>query len=1046
MASSSSSGAAPSPVGHTNTPAPASIAQHFPNQLVALLYLQQQQQQQARQHQKQNQHQHQHQGQGPGQGSKKSSASPGPSKLPPLPEASHVNALNLATGSAPIGLPASLNHAVDAALADLSAPQRAVVGARGAGYSNAVIELANEEFRQRWEQLCLAALDDGDEGGSHMDGGFSRPAPATMVPAGWSSAANPGGMGGSWELLAASSAVPPEAGGRPIARSSSRNLLAGLSQPHWTQSRLHDEKLRRRMAQMREAEEWRKNPVFRRTELNVTKLDDAEGIIALAPAWLELDSPDEGIRLDSEIALHALLAYAAYLSIPTFILPPPSSDPARRHLLPHYARAVSAALHAGPGGEGAPSAGSWMTLAVRLPISSPHSLAQILASRSMTSVHSHASGGASHGSSSNFRASDDWAFEAWSQIRHLCGYQPRLQVLLDLSMPLPASAGLARWVAEPVSHIWLPASTFLSNAKGFPVLSKAAQTFLRSLLAKSPRPVVVLSGSHDPPPQHTRGGPTAYLEYLRHLERTSAPENAVSVFARGYADWLQAPLQPLMDNLEGATYEVFERDPIKYALYQEAVRQALVARPAGDITSIWVCGAGRGPLVSRCLAAAADAGRVVRIVALEKNPSAIIALQEKQVTEWGADRVEVRFGDMRTAERPAREDERADILVSELLGSFGDNELSPECLDGACRFLKQTGVSIPSSYTSYLTPLSSAKLHSEVLAAGSSSAATSSGPEDAKNNPCAANAPQVKAAETPFVVLFGAVDFPAAAAPSDAIAGSPNHGSSPAAGVAVQECWTFSHGPINAADIPLDSSGLPISNSHNIRTSSHCFSIPQASLVHGLAGYFEAHLYGNVVMSIHPDPARASKDMLSWFPIYFPLKEPLFVPADGELEVHLWRLTKGRKVWYEWSCEVYLNVQHAVAGGGGGASAGNGTASKRASAIQFVEPTAAAAPAGRESPMLGTGEWAPGGSAFANAPHTPRIPSVALPSDHHDDLFSRRGGSVPTQRQASSASAASATANARASPLPPYPVKATRVKIGMSSLQNPNGRSSWVGM
>ncbi len=28
--------------------------------------------------------------------------------------------------------------------------------------------------------------------------------------------------------------------------------------------------------------------------------------------------------------------------------------------------------------------------------------------------------------------------------------------------------------------------------------------------------------------------------------------------------------------------------------------------------------------------------------------------------------------------------------VSELLGSFGDNELSPECLDGAQRFLRRT--------------------------------------------------------------------------------------------------------------------------------------------------------------------------------------------------------------------------------------------------------------------------------------------------------------------------------------------------------------------
>jgi hypothetical protein len=40
---------------------------------------------------------------------------------------------------------------------------------------------------------------------------------------------------------------------------------------------------------------------------------------------------------------------------------------------------------------------------------------------------------------------------------------------------------------------------------------------------------------------------------------------------------------------------------------------------------------------------------------------------------------------MRAVELP----QEVDILVSELLGSFGDNELSPECLDGAMRFLKR---------------------------------------------------------------------------------------------------------------------------------------------------------------------------------------------------------------------------------------------------------------------------------------------------------------------------------------------------------------------
>ena len=57
----------------------------------------------------------------------------------------------------------------------------------------------------------------------------------------------------------------------------------------------------------------------------------------------------------------------------------------------------------------------------------------------------------------------------------------------------------------------------------------------------------------------------------------------------------------------------------------------------------------------------------------------VLALHKR----WG-DRVEVVAADMRRWEAT----EKADILVSELLGSFGDNELSPECLDGAQRFLQ----------------------------------------------------------------------------------------------------------------------------------------------------------------------------------------------------------------------------------------------------------------------------------------------------------------------------------------------------------------------
>ena len=58
-------------------------------------------------------------------------------------------------------------------------------------------------------------------------------------------------------------------------------------------------------------------------------------------------------------------------------------------------------------------------------------------------------------------------------------------------------------------------------------------------------------------------------------------------------------------------------------------------------------------------------------------------MENLRVDQWGP-LVTVVSSDMRQWEAPVK----ADIIVSELLGSFGDNELSPECLDGAQKFLK----------------------------------------------------------------------------------------------------------------------------------------------------------------------------------------------------------------------------------------------------------------------------------------------------------------------------------------------------------------------
>ena len=96
-------------------------------------------------------------------------------------------------------------------------------------------------------------------------------------------------------------------------------------------------------------------------------------------------------------------------------------------------------------------------------------------------------------------------------------------------------------------------------------------------------------------------------------------------YEHSYWDVMQAPLQPLMDNLESQTYETFERDAAKYIEYEKAITQAFKDRPS--ITTVMVVGAGRGPLVRASINASKSTGVRVKLYALEKNPNAIVTLR-----------------------------------------------------------------------------------------------------------------------------------------------------------------------------------------------------------------------------------------------------------------------------------------------------------------------------------------------------------------------------------------------------------------------------------
>lgn len=298
-------------------------------------------------------------------------------------------------------------------------------------------------------------------------------------------------------------------------------------------------------------------------------------------------------------------------------------------------------------------------------------------------------------------------------------------------------------------------------------------------------------------------------------------------------------------------------------MYEEAIFRALQDKFAQDgsaeyVPVVMIVGAGRGGIVEAAMRSESRIQRKIRIYALDKNPHALITMRTKQQFDQRWAEVVLVHSDMR-AWQPS---ELCDILVSEMLGSFGDNELSPECLHGAERFMKPTGVSIPKWYKSYLCPLTSPRLHHAVTSIGTPAGF-----------------------ESPYVVRLHNMHL---------LAARP------------LECWTFEHPePQNAANCNRQRAAVggwippaaldPIDNS---RSCSLKFRIPVAALIHGFAGYFDCCLYDEVHVSIHPD--NHTTNMSSWFEIFFPLRDPIYVAADQDLEAHFWRLCSPQKVWYEW--------------------------------------------------------------------------------------------------------------------------------------------------
>ncbi|XP_055696144.1 protein arginine N-methyltransferase 5 isoform X2 [Lutzomyia longipalpis] len=436
---------------------------------------------------------------------------------------------------------------------------------------------------------------------------------------------------------------------------------------------------------------------------------------------------------------------------------------------------------------------------------------------------------------------DTWLW--WNRFRLQSDFNGKHRLSLVLSADIPSQDEILRWLGEPVDYLVVSSDIFIQNKANYPVLSLAHQDVISQFIRKTKAKFIVKANPND-------GNLRYYAEYLRHLQEKFHEVDPMD----GFDDLIEIPLQPLFDNLDTYTYEIFEKDPVKYVYYQRAIEAALIDKIPEEEKStktaiLMVLGAGRGPLVRSSLNAATNTGRKVRIYVIEKNQNIRNTLEALWREMWPRDTVQLIFSDMRDFST----EEKADIIVSELLGSFGDNELSPECLDGAQVHLKPDGISIPSSYTSHIEPIMSSKLYNQVRLVTKT--------ED-QNMQLRGKS---KVMETTYVVYMKNVFH---------IADEP------------KPLFTFHH----------PNRDKVINNNRYGRVS---FTTKLDSVLHGFAGYFDTVLYKDIVLSIHP--MTHTNGLSSWFSMFIPISTPVNLKAGEEIELNVWRHVAQRKVWYEWS-------------------------------------------------------------------------------------------------------------------------------------------------
>ncbi|CCD22815.1 protein arginine N-methyltransferase NDAI_0A06610 [Naumovozyma dairenensis CBS 421] len=561
--------------------------------------------------------------------------------------------------------------------------------------------------------------------------------------------------------------------------------------------------------------------------------------IGLLSSWLELE---DGTPLNREISFQVLLnecKYARFAGIEKLILAPPRN----LKTIQSYSQIISRLLNTREITNVPP-----LVLSISLPL---------------------------------YEDSDSLAaWELWNTIRKICNYHKSLTVSLALPKIKTPTHVLSRWLSEPVSCLLISSSVFATNQYEYPVLHKYNQNIIKKFQEINGNSqtisgeLVIILHSLDKSGDQIKMEESVYVDYINYLLKRN--DTLLITKNKDHNDVLSQPslmppLQPHKETLSNSIYSVFENDTVKYDLYEQSIDEAMLDLIGNNTMDknliVLIAGAGRGPLVNKVFLIAKRHGILshIQIIALEKNPQAYLYLQKRNFDKW-ENKVDLVLEDMRFWSDSSI---KVDLCISELLGSFGCNELSPECLWNIEKcHSKESTIFIPQSYSSYIAPISSPILYQSLATK-----------ESGLESPWVAH-------NIPYTFLSSKVN----------------------------QLWTFKH-PARPNTIENEISNF----SRNMTTE---FKIKHRGDIHALMGFFSAELYKGSKISIVPNELpikflsqddsepniQKTHGMYSWSPIVFPLAYPFSVSDNTEITVLFSRVHSFEKVWYEWSLESFVYV------------------------------------------------------------------------------------------------------------------------------------------